>query len=117
MTILPILAAADSVLPQIPTGNGVAAMLCGAVSALATAVVFLYTRQGRSEARTQKALEDQAALCESEKVRMMQFTLKLIDYITELTKINCPYAQCPVRNALPPVPQATPEDLGMRAQK
>lgn len=114
MTAITILAAAGT---GASAPGGVISMLVAAVSALTTALIFLYNRQTRSEARTQKALKDAAELCESEKVRMMDFTLKLIDYITALTKITCSYPQCPVRGAMPPPPVATPEDMGMRMNK
>lgn len=95
----------------------VISMFAAGIAALTTAVVFIYKRQGRSEERTQKMLRDAAELCEAEKARMMTFSLELIRYITELTKITCSYPQCPVRGIMPAAPRPKPEDMGMRSSQ
>lgn len=109
-----ILAAIDDVV----AGTTNASVLYGMISALSTALVtcslFLFNRITRTESRLQKQLKDEAENCEAEKVRMFEFSMKLVEYITALTKISCTASDCPVRKLMPQVPRATAEDMGMR---
>jgi hypothetical protein len=92
-------------------------VLYSVITALTTAIVFLFGRFSRSEARMNRALQAEAERCEAEKVRMFAFTTKLIEYITVISEMTCSETNCPMRKAIPPAPKPTATDMGLREPK
>lgn len=88
-------------------------VLYGAIGSLVTALIFLYNRTSRIEARLMSQLKSDSDKCEKEKVRMFTFITALLSYIAALNKVNCTAVDCPVRRLAPPMPEATAADMGM----
>lgn len=88
-------------------------VLYGAIGSLVTALVFLYKRTSRMEARMMQQLKNDSDKCEKEKVRMFSLIVSLQTYIATLPKIHCPMVDCPVREMFPKMPQVTAADMGL----
>ncbi len=89
------------------------AILYGAIGSLVTAVVFLYRRTVRMEARLMAQLKSESERCEKEKVRMFAFIISLQTYISALAKTACPIDECPIRRSGHNMPPASASDMGL----
>ena len=80
-------------------------LLIGAISALGTAVVFLFDRLRRQGERMEKQLTEQAIAYREERDNSDREKDQLWDYVRNLEGISCPQDNCPMRKHVMPAPR------------